>query len=76
MQGIINSVPHNVNEVIRPPETTNTCVVNNAATTAHEIGHLFNGEHTDHGLMEQSSTRTTTVLSDVTLDKIRDISNP
>jgi hypothetical protein len=63
-------------EVLRPGEITLTAVVNNAATTAHEIGHLFNGEHADLGLMEQSSTRTTTALSDTTLDKIRDIGHP
>ncbi len=64
------------NEILRPGEITLSAVVNNAATTAHEIGHLFNGLHADSGLMAQSSTRTTTAFSDATLSKIRTINHP
>ncbi len=64
------------NEVIRPPEGRSTTEVNNAATTAHEIGHLFNGQHTDGGLMEQSATRSSIVFSDITLNRIRSINHP
>lgn len=64
------------NEVLRPGEIAITGVVNNAATTAHEIGHLFNVMHTDGGLMAQSTTRTTTAFSDQTLARIRSISSP
>ncbi len=64
------------NEVIRPPEGRFTTEVNNAATTAHEIGHLFNGQHIDGGLMEQSATRSSIVFSDITLNKIRSINHP
>ena len=64
------------NEVLRAGEIAITGVVNNAATTAHEIGHLFNGLHGDLGLMAQSSTRTTTDFSDVTLASIRNLSHP
>jgi hypothetical protein len=73
----INGQGANVyNEVLRPGELTITAAVNNAATTAHEIGHLFNGVHTDGGLMAQSTTRTTTAFSDQTLTRIRSISSP
>ena len=64
------------NEVLRPGEANITAVVNNAATTAHEIGHLFNGVHGDGGLMAQSITRTTTAFSDQTLARIRSINHP
>src|SRR6185436_12663042 len=64
----INGQGANVfNEVLRAAEINITAVVNNAATTGHEIGHLFNGVHGDGGLMAQSRTRTTTVFSDDTL---------
>jgi hypothetical protein len=64
-------------EVIRPPETTNTGVVNNAATTAHEIGHLFNGQHTDgSGLMAQSINRASITFDPTTLNTIRSITHP
>lgn len=65
------------NEVIRPPESTNTGVVNNAATTAHEIGHLFNGQHSDgNGLMAQSINRTSITFDPTTLNTIRSITHP
>lgn len=64
------------NEVLRPRETVISAVVNNAATAAHEIGHLFNGIHRDGGLMEPSRTRTTAIFSDDTLAKIRSINHP
>ena len=64
------------NEVVRPPEGRFTTEVNNAATTAYEIGHLFNGEHTDGGLMEPSLTRSSIVFSDITLNRIRSINHP
>ncbi|MFN2455863.1 MAG: hypothetical protein ABR577_16765 [Pyrinomonadaceae bacterium] len=73
----INGQAANVfNELLRPGEITITPVVNNAATAAHEIGHLFNGIHRDGGLMAQSISRTTTDFSDETLDKIRSINHP
>jgi hypothetical protein len=64
------------NEVLRDRETPITPVVNNAATTAHEIGHLFRGIHEDEGLMAQSVNRTTTDFDDRTIDKIRRITHP
>ena len=73
----INGQGANVfNEVVRFPEGRFTTEVNNAATTAHEIGHLFNGQHTDGGLMEQSTTRSTIAFTDITLDSIRSINHP
>lgn len=56
------------NEVVRETPVSGV----NAITTAHEIGHLFNGQHTDGGLM----TPTSTTFSDVTLDQIRSLSHP
>jgi hypothetical protein len=50
--------------------------VNNAATTAHEVGHLFTGDHNDLGLMSQSGSRTSLQFSDVTLDRIRSLVHP
>jgi len=65
------------NEVIRPPETANTGVVNNAATTAHEIGHLFNGQHTDgNGLMAQSPNRMAIIFDPASLHAIRSVTHP
>ncbi|HEX7184636.1 MAG TPA: hypothetical protein VF756_22620 [Thermoanaerobaculia bacterium] len=58
------------NEVGREAATVVSGI--NAVTTAHEIGHLFNGQHTDGGLM----TPTSTVFTDVTLDRIRSLSHP
>lgn len=50
--------------------------VANRFTTAHEVGHLFDGDHDDEvngnaGLMRQSINRTQAVYSHVTLNKIR-----
>jgi hypothetical protein len=42
-------------------------------TAAHEIGHLFNGEHLDGGLMGVDAT---IAFSPITLDKIRRIAHP
>jgi hypothetical protein len=64
------------NELLRAPETTITSVVNNAATTAHEIGHLFNGQHGDLGLMAQSVDRTSITFSETTLHTIRSLAHP
>jgi hypothetical protein len=64
------------NEVLRAGEITITAVVNNAATTGHEIGHLFNGQHADGGLMAQSSVRTSIVFDAITLNTIRSINHP
>ena len=64
------------NEVLRAGEITITAVVNNAATTGHEIGHLFNGQHADGGLMAQSSVRTSIVFDPITLNTIRSINHP
>jgi hypothetical protein len=73
----INGQGANVfNELLRSPETTITTYVNNAATSAHEIGHLFNGQHGDLGLMEQSSTRSSTIFTEITLNRIRSINHP
>ncbi len=73
----INGQGANVfNEVLRSPEIAITAVVNNAATTGHEIGHLFNGLHGDGGLMAQSTSRTSITFSDITLNSIRSINHP
>lgn len=73
----INGQGANVfNEVLRGAEINITAVVNNAATTAHEIGHLFGGVHGDGGLMAQSRTRSTAVFSDDTLATIRSLNHP
>ncbi len=65
------------NEVIRAPEFPNSQVVNNAATTAHEIGHLFNGQHTDGlGLMAQSGSRQSTIFDPASLNAIRSATHP
>jgi hypothetical protein len=64
------------NEILRPGEIAITGVVNNGATAAHEIGHLFGGIHTDGGLMAQSRTRTTTDFSPDTLNTIRGLNHP
>lgn len=57
-------------------EGTPTTYFNNAATTAHEIGHLFSGDHFDGGLMEQSGTRASLAFTEITLNFIRSITNP
>lgn len=64
------------NEVLRAQEITITTVVNNAATTAHEIGHLFNGAHSDGGLMAQSTTRTSIAFDPITIATIRSLAHP
>jgi hypothetical protein len=64
------------NEVLRSQEISITAVVNNAATTAHEIGHLFNGLHGDGGLMAQSINRTSITFDAITLNTIRSIAHP
>ncbi len=69
-------------EVIRSGEAVITSIVNPAATAAHEIGHLFNGLHGDSdaagdaGLMAQSTTRTNTMFTGETINKIRSINHP
>lgn len=60
------------NEVLRQGEINVTAILNNATVTAHEIGHLFNGMHTQGGLMDQLSTS----FSDTTLDSIRTVKHP
>lgn len=46
-------------------------------TTAHEIGHLFDGRHEnfnvsgDAGLMAQTGSRTSPLFTDITINKIR-----
>lgn len=62
-------------------ESTPTAYIFNAATTAHEIGHLFKGSHDgtygmDGGIMDQSATRGSLSFTDATLKKIRDIDHP
>jgi hypothetical protein len=57
-------------------EITVTAVKNEAATAAHEIGHLFNGLHEDLGLMAQTTTRSTLLFSGASLNKIRAIAHP
>ncbi len=57
-------------------------VANDAATTAHEVGHLFNGLHGDFdlggdaGLMAQTTLRTVLDFTDVSLNKIRSVASP
>jgi hypothetical protein len=58
------------NEVTREAEAFIRGI--NALTAAHEIGHLFNGEHLEGGLMDVKSA----TFSDVTLNKIRSVSHP
>jgi hypothetical protein len=63
-------------EVNRPREYAimqnwNTRPVGRRFTVAHEIGHLFYGEHSDMGLMRQSILRTSPLLSNITINKIR-----
>ncbi len=56
----------------------NTRPVGRRFTLAHEVGHLFDGQHgdnatgtTDAGLMRQTSNRTSPLFTDVTINKIR-----
>lgn len=58
-------------ELLRRPEAAITNLANNAATTAHELGHTFGGEHVDGGLMEQSLYRQSLQFSEKTLNRIR-----
>jgi PKD repeat protein len=50
---------------------------NPASTAAHEMGHLFNGEHSDGGLMAgYSSSAQTNSFTPITLNRIRSILHP
>lgn len=49
----------------------NTGALSRNYTMAHELGHKFGGIHTDLGLMAQSSTRTSGIFSDITLNRMR-----
>lgn len=60
------------NEPLRAAEVPISAILNNATTTAHEIGHLFNGDHPDGGLMGLTSA----TFSDITLASIRSVSHP
>lgn len=62
-------------EITRPAEISNFTgrPVGRQYTLAHEIGHLFYGEHEDLGLMAQTSTRSVGTFADRTLIKIRGI---
>ena len=53
-----------------------TASVSEPFTVSHEIGHLFDGRHEDLGLMQQSSTRTNTDFTPITLNRIRTIAHP
>jgi hypothetical protein len=55
----------------RPP-----LVVSRAATAAHEIGHLFGGEHEDEGVMTPTYNRAIRTFDPRTLIKIRIATNP
>jgi hypothetical protein len=48
----------------------------NADSTAHEMGHLFGGLHTDHGLMTDQCNDATRTFSPKTLDSIRSTEKP
>ena len=50
--------------------------VSRAFTTAHEVGHLFQGVHEDHGLMDPTATRTSGIFSDISLSLIRQTTFP
>lgn len=60
-------------EITRPTEIPNFAgrPVGRHYTLAHEVGHLFYGEHEDLGLMTQTSTRTVGTFDERTLNKIR-----
>jgi hypothetical protein len=62
------------NEVLRSREVKISAVINSATVAAHEIGHLFNGEHADGGLM--ASTVASRSFSEKTLAKIRSLDHP
>ena len=63
-------------EIFVSAEITPTIYVSERLVVDHEVGHLFNGLHTDGGLMAQSWERVSIDFSDITLDKIRKISHP
>jgi hypothetical protein len=48
----------------------------NAETTAHEMGHLFGGRHTDRGLMSDQIATIYLTFSPTTLDAIRSTLKP
>jgi hypothetical protein len=48
----------------------------NAPTTAHEVGHLFGGLHTDRGLMADKCPQATLTFSDATIAKARATARP
>ena len=50
------------------------CIEN--AVVAHEIGHLFNGDHADGALMNGTCNLGTLSFSNATLKRIRDIDHP
>jgi len=78
--GIIAGVVDNINgmgasvfnELIRPREAAINNIVNHSSVAAHELGHLFNGEHNEGGLMDTLSRS----FSDTTLEKIRTVTHP
>jgi hypothetical protein len=48
----------------------------NKAVAAHEIGHLFRGLHDDGGLMSSPCNNATSLFSESTIKKIREIMHP
>lgn len=58
------------------PSDPRSGIVNNAATTAHEVGHALCGLHDDGGLMAQSRERTSTQLMPSTIARIRALLHP
>ncbi|MGH9948645.1 MAG: hypothetical protein ACRD6X_15820, partial [Pyrinomonadaceae bacterium] len=70
-------------EVLRPRESANVVnyPISPARTAAHEIGHLFGGDHDDHGLMDPSCGPDTTLMTGYifdprTIGRLRALPNP
>ncbi|MGI8788058.1 MAG: hypothetical protein ACR2HG_09890 [Pyrinomonadaceae bacterium] len=63
---------HSSKEIITFPAPAN--LMREDVTVAHEVGHLFSGQHTDGGLM--GSPITAGDFSNVTINKIRGLPHP
>ncbi len=62
-----------IRHLLADPDQVQSPVVNEAATVAHEVGHIMNGVHNDGGLMAQSICRNSLQFKPITIYWMRKI---